>query len=65
MFAWVIGLGFVFSFVCAHPLIFVPFVFNSVIWTFLGFLPDCNRLLAGCAGNSATHRRVSSTMAST
>jgi hypothetical protein len=24
--------------VARHPLIFVPFVLNSVIWTFLGFL---------------------------
>jgi len=38
VFAWVIGLGFVFSFVARQPLIFVPFVLNSVIWTFLGFL---------------------------
>jgi len=38
VFAWVIGLGFVFSFVARHPLIFVPFILNSVVWTFLGFL---------------------------
>ncbi len=38
VFAWMIGLGFVFSFVARHPLIFVPFVLNSVVWTFLGFL---------------------------
>src|SRR5271157_779354 len=38
VFAWVIGLGFVFSFVARQPLIFIPFVPNSVVWTFLGFL---------------------------
>ncbi len=38
IFAWVIGLGFVFSFFARHPLIFVPFVLNSVVWTLLGFL---------------------------
>jgi hypothetical protein len=38
VFAWVIGLGFVFSFVARQPLIFVPFLLNSVVWTFLGFL---------------------------
>ena len=38
VFAWVIGLGFIFSFVPRQPLIFVPFVLNSVVWTFLGFL---------------------------
>jgi len=38
VFECVIGLGFIFSFVARHPYIFVPFVLNSVIWTFLGFL---------------------------
>ncbi len=38
VFASIIGLGFVFSLVARHPLIFVPFVVNSVVWTMLGFL---------------------------
>jgi len=38
VFAWVIGLGFVLSFVARPPFIFVPFALNSVVWTFLGFL---------------------------
>jgi len=38
VFAWVIGLGFVFSFVAPHPYFFVPFALNSVVWTVLGFL---------------------------
>jgi hypothetical protein len=38
VFAWVIGLGFVLSFLRSQPFIYVPFVLNSVVWTPLGFL---------------------------
>jgi len=38
VFAWVIGLGFVLSFVARQSFIFLPFVLNTASWTLLGFL---------------------------
>ena len=36
VFAWVIGLGFVLSFGVFRPVLMVPIVLNSVLWTLLG-----------------------------
>ena len=38
VFAWVIGLGFVLSFVARESFIFLPIVLSTATWTLLGFL---------------------------